>query len=630
MMNGDGFVAPMYTVGTAGHVDHGKSTLVKALTGIDPDRLPVEKEREMTVDLGFAWLTLPSGRQVSIVDVPGHERFIKNMLAGVGGIDLAMLVVAADEGVMPQTVEHLEILDLLQVRRGLVVITKVDLVDREWLELVEADISAHVQGTVFAGAPRVAVSAVTGRGLEALKETLDRLLAETPPRPDLGRPRLPVDRVFSVAGFGTVVTGTLTDGSLRVGQEVEILPQGLKSRIRGLQSHRQRVEAVGPGRRVAVNLAGVDTSDLSRGDVVTTPGWLRPTDVVDVQLRAVRHLERPITHNLVVSLHTGAAEVEGRLRLLDRDELGPGETGWAQVKLSARIAAVPGDHFIIRSPNETLGGGRIVDTAPRRHRRFHAPTLAALAARAGDSPMARVRQLVAELEPVPAAGLAQRSGLTPQQVKVALAELVASGEVVLLGGSQVALTASGLQRLAARCLELVSAYHAQFPFRSGIPREELKSRLKLADEVFEGLVSRLIEQGQLRDRGLALARADFEIRLSAEQQARVDRFLAELAENPFAPQPTEMPDPELLGLLVEQGKVVKLAENVVLTAEAYRQMTEAVVDYLIKHGRVTVAQVRDLFGTSRKYALALLEHLDDRRVTRRVGDERVLVRRPGG
>ncbi len=620
----------MYTVGTAGHVDHGKSTLVKALTGIDPDRLPVEKEREMTVDLGFAWLTLPSGRQVSIVDVPGHERFIKNMLAGVGGIDLAMLVVAADEGVMPQTVEHLEILDLLQVRRGIIVITKVDLVDREWLELVEADISEHVRGTVFAAAPRVAVSAVTGEGLADLKGLLDRVLAETPPRPDLGRPRLPVDRVFSVAGFGTVVTGTLIDGSLRVGQEVEILPQGLKSRVRGLQSHRQRVDAAGPGRRVAVNLAGVDTADLGRGDVVTTPGWLKPTDVVDVQLRAVRYLDRPITHNLVVSFHTGAAEAEGRLRLLDRDELGPGETGWAQVKLAARIAVVPGDHFIIRSPNETLGGGRVVDTAPRRHRRFHGPTLAALAARAGDSPTARLRQLVVELEPVPAARLAERSGLTPDQVREALGELAAAGEVVLLGPAEVALTGAGLQRLEARCLELVSAYHAQFPFRSGMPREELKSRLRLSDEVFEALVGRLVDQGRLRDRGLTLARADFGVRLSAEQQAQVDRFLAELAANPFAPQPTEPLDPELLGLLVDRGEVVKLAENVVLTAEAYRQMTEAVVDYLVKHGRVTVAQVRDMFGTSRKYALALLEHLDDRRITRRVGDERVLIRRPGG
>ncbi len=620
----------MYTVGTAGHVDHGKSTLVKALTGIDPDRLPVEKEREMTVDLGFAWLTLPSGRQVSIVDVPGHERFIKNMLAGVGGIDLALLVVAADEGVMPQTVEHLEILDLLQVKRGIVVITKTDLVDREWLELVEADISEKVQGTVFAGAPRLAVSAVTGEGLDALKDLLDRVLAETPPRPDLGRPRLPVDRVFSVAGFGTVVTGTLIDGWLRVGQDVEILPRGLRSRVRGLQSHRQRVETVGPGRRAAVNLAGVDTADLERGDVVTVPGWLKPTDVVDVQLRAVRYIDRPVVHNMEVSFHTGAAEVVGRLRLLDRDELLPGETGWAQLKLAGKIAAVPGDHFIIRSPNETLGGGRIVDTSPRRHRRFHGPTLAALAARSGDSPAARIRQLAAELEPVPVSRLAERSGLTADQVRTAVAELTQAGDLVLLAGSDLVLTREGLEGLMARCLELVSAHHSQLPLRAGIPREELKSRLKVPDEVFEAVVGRLVAGGRLRDRGTTLARADFEVRLTAEQQARIDRFVAELAANPFSPQPTEPLDPELLGLLVDQGKVVKLAENVVLTAEAYEQMTGAVVDYLIKHGRVTVAQVRDMFGTSRKYALALLEHLDDRRITRRVGDERVLVRRPGG
>jgi selenocysteine-specific elongation factor len=620
----------MYTVGTAGHVDHGKSTLVKALTGIDPDRLPVEKEREMTVDLGFAWLTLPSGRQVSIVDVPGHERFIKNMLAGVGGIDLALLVVAADEGVMPQTVEHLEILDLLQVRRGVIVITKIDLVDREWLELVEADVGERVQGTVFAGAPRVAVSALTGEGLDALKDLLDRILGETPPRPDLGRPRLPVDRVFSVAGFGTVVTGTLIDGSLRVGQDVEVLPRGLRSRIRSLQSHRQRVETAGPGRRTAVNLAGVDTADVERGDVVTVPGWLKPTDVVDVQLRAVRYIDRPIVHNLEVSFHTGAAEVIGRLRLLDRDELLPGDMGWAQIKLSEKVAVVPGDHFIIRSPNETLGGGRIIDTAPRRHRRFHGPTLAALAARAGDSPAARIRQLVAELEPVTTARLAERSGLTIEQVRATVDELKKAGEVVVLDGSELVLTPASLQRLRTQCLDLVSAYHAQFPFRAGIPREELKSRLKVPDEVFEALVGGLVAEGRLRERGTMLARSDFGVQLTAEQQAKIEKFLAELAANPFSPQPTEPLEPELLGLLADQGKVVKLAENVVLTAEAYRQMTEKVVDYLVKHGRVTVAQVRDMFGTSRKYALALMEHLDDRRITRRVGDERVLIRRPGG
>ncbi|HLY29626.1 MAG TPA: selenocysteine-specific translation elongation factor, partial [Ktedonobacterales bacterium] len=373
----------MSCIGTAGHIDHGKSALVTALTGIDPDRLAEEKARGMTIDLGFAWLTLPSGREASIVDVPGHEGFIKNMLAGVGGIDVALLVVAADEGVMPQTSEHLAILDLLQVQSGVVALTKRDLVDDEWLALAQEEVAERLKPTTLAHAPIIPCSAVTREGLPELLAALDAALAASEAatgRRDIGRPRLPVDRVFTITGFGAVVTGTLQDGMLSVGQEVEILPAGRRARIRGLQTHKQKVERGQPGSRLAINLAGVATQDVKRGDVVTLPGRLRASTALDVQLEVVANAPRPILHNALLDVYLGAAEAQAHIALLDADELRPGETGWAQLRLNAPLVAARGDRFIVRipSPSLTIGGGLIVETQARRHKRHDAATLARL------------------------------------------------------------------------------------------------------------------------------------------------------------------------------------------------------------------------------------------------------------
>ncbi|MEA3459773.1 MAG: selenocysteine-specific translation elongation factor, partial [Chloroflexota bacterium] len=351
---------------TAGHVDHGKSKLVEALTGIDPDRLAEEKEREMTIDLGFAWLTLPSGRRVGIVDVPGHEDFVDNMLAGVGGIDVALFVVAADEGVMPQTREHLAILDLLGVEHGVVALTKADLVDEEWIELAELEVDDLLEGTTLAGVPIVPVSAKTGQGLSDLVAELDRVLENTPLPNDVGRPRLSIDRVFSITGFGTVVTGTLIDGHLELGQGVEILPQGLKTRIRGLETHKERIDLAVPGSRVAINLAGVGTDELSRGDVVALPGQLVSTELLDVELRMLSHAPKPMRHNLSTCFFTGAAKIMARARVIGAEAIKRGQTGWAQLCLAEPTAVVRGDRFVIRrpSPPMTIGGGRILDAHP--------------------------------------------------------------------------------------------------------------------------------------------------------------------------------------------------------------------------------------------------------------------------
>ncbi len=621
----------MYTIGTAGHVDHGKSALVQALTGIDPDRLREEKERGLTIDLGFAWLKLPGGQEISIVDVPGHERFIKNMLAGVGGIDLALLVIAADEAVMPQTREHLAIIDLLDISHGVVAVTKSDLVEPDFLELVKADAEELLRGTALEGAPVVTCSALKRQGLDELLATVERELAKTPPKKDIGRPRLPIDRAFTIAGFGTVVTGTLIDGALRLGQDVEIVPGGLRSRARGLQAHEQALEVASPGRRTALNLAGLSLEQLHRGMVATTPGWLEPTTAVDVRLRAVRYLGRPIRHNLSVTFHTGSAEVEGRILLLDNDALSPGELAWAQIRLSEPVATVKGDRFIVRDPNDTLGGGRIVDTHVRRHRRFHQPTLDALETLERGSPEELVRVAIARAEPVELREALRRLELEPDEARAAIERLVADGELLLLDGApptdpSLLCTADGFQALTERLQDILAAYHRQFPLRRGIPREELRSRLRLEPRPFDQALALCTRRGQANEVAGAVALPGHEPRPNPEQDARAQAFLLSLGTQPFAPPTDNPPEEAIVAYLEDRGDIVRVGDGITFAAEAYRQMVERIVAHLRQRQTITLAQVRDMFGTSRKYAQAILEHMDDQRVTRRQGDERVLRR----
>jgi selenocysteine-specific elongation factor len=618
----------MYVIGTAGHVDHGKSALVQALTGIDPDRLREEKERGLTIDLGFAWLTLPSGDEVSIVDVPGHERFVKNMLAGVGGIDLALLVIAADEGVMPQTQEHLAIIDLLGIQHGVVAVTKVDLVEPEFAELVAADAEEALRGTTLESAPLVLCSAQTRQGLDDLVAALQSELAKTPAKRDIGRPRLPIDRAFSIAGFGTVVTGTLLDGSLREGQEVEVLPPGLRSRVRGLQTHRQKVENAPLGRRTAVNLAGLSVEELERGMVVTTPGWLRPTTALDVRLRAVRYLSRPLRHSMTVTFHTGSAEVEGRLLLLDREDLPADESAWAQLRLARPAAAVKGDGFVIRDPNDTLGGGRIVATQAPRHRRFHPPTIDRLEAMDRGSPREAVAIAVAAAEPVALRDLHRSLDLAAEEVRAAAESAVAAGDLLALDGGPLTegtllFSAQGFAILSERMKTALAEYHRQFPLRRGMPREELRSRLRLGSRAFDQAAALWSRRGEVRKAAGAVSLPDHGPRPDAEQQKRAQEILAALSAQPFSP-PTVNSEDELLAYLEERGDVVRVDEGIFFAAEAYQEMVERVVTHLKERETVTLAQVRDLLGTSRKYAQALLEYMDRQRITRRMGGERVL------
>lgn len=613
----------MFVIGTAGHVDHGKSVLVKALTGIDPDRLAEEKERGLTIDLGFAWLTLPRGREVSIVDVPGHERFVKNMLAGVGGIDLALLIVAADEGVMPQTKEHLAILNLLEVKSGIIVITKTDLADSDWLQLVKSDIAEAVKGTTFADAPTVAVSALKGDGLPELLDTIDEQLGATKPKEDVGRPRLPIDRVFTMSGFGTVVTGTLIDGSLSVGQEIEMVPNGLKSRIRGIQTHKTKVENIGPGNRVAVNLVGLSTSDLNRGDVLTLPGWLRPTSRCDVKLRTVANLPRPLHHNAKVTFHTGASETLGKIRLLDHDDVGADEEVWAQIRLENPVALVKRDFFIIRASWGTLGGGRIVDAYARRHRRFHRPIMDDLAALDKGGTHEALLKLLDRGNAWQMNELIARSGVVPEKAKESIKALVSNEKILVLGDTFLFSDLSWRQ-FKSKVMEIAAQYHKQYPLRPGVPKENLKSKLKLSNKAFSNIVPQLIAEEVVMDEGAVLRLPDHEISLSDVEQKSVDKFLKALDDNPYAPVLDNIPDIELLNLLFKQGKVVKVSDNVIFSSLAYQEMVQKISDCMKSKGRITIAEVRDLLATSRKYALALMEYMDEQKITRRVGDARVL------
>jgi len=615
----------MFVLGTAGHIDHGKSILVQALTGIDPDRLREEKERGMTIDLGFAWLKLPSGREVGIVDVPGHERFVKNMLAGVGGIDLALLIVAANEGVMPQTKEHLAILDLIGVRRGIVVITKKDLVDDELLSLVRMEVEEIIGDTSISGAPVLAVSAVTGEGLPELVAAIDELLDTTEPRHDLGRPRLPIDRIFTMSGSGTVVTGTLIDGTLSVGQEVEIAPSGLKSRLRGLQTHKSKIETATPGSRVAANLVGVNTSQLQRGDVVARPGWLKATRMVTVKLSLISYLQRPLRHGTTVSFHTGAAETMAKVRLLEGDELKPGASTWAQLALDRPVAAIKGDRYIIRSPMETLGGGGIIDAHARRLRRLRPEVIRNLKAREEGTTEEVIMALLETKQPLEISALIAQSNLMAGDAGSAVESLIQQGQLVAMGeGKQrLLLTAAGWERLVGKAVAVLTDYHRKFPARTGMPKVELTSRLKLGSYVSAALAN-LVGRGSLVEDGGYLRLPSHSVRLTPTQQAKVDAFLKSLVDNPYAPPSELIPEPDLLNMLIEQGRVVKVSDSVVFSKSAYGEMLAKITVQIKDKGKISLGEVRDMFGASRKYAQALLEYLDREKVTRRVGDDRVL------
>ena len=641
----------MSCIGTAGHIDHGKSTLVKALTGIDPDRLAEEKERGMTIDLGFAWLKLPGGREVGIVDVPGHEGFIKNMLAGVGGIDAALLVVAADEGIMPQTREHLAILDLLGVQRGVVALTKADLVDEEWIELVREEVAEQLKPTTLASAEIIPVSAYTGEGLPELVAQFERIFDETEDRQNIARPRLPIDRVFTMTGFGTVVTGTQLDGVFKTGQEVEVQPQGLKTRIRSLQMHRRQVEVTTPGNRVAMNLANVSRNELERGNVVALPGQLQRTMLIDVRLQLLADAARPLGHNTQIDFYSGSQEVPAKVRLLDVEELKPGKSALAQIRLRSPAVVARRDRFILRisSPSSTIGGGEVIDVHPRYHRRFQQPVLAALETLERGSPdelvlsaLDRRRETIRPgaksirgLVGYELTEIAKQSNLSRDVTLQTLETLLTEERVRKVGSLWFAQTI--WETLKEESIRLVSEQHRQHPLRSGLSKEEWRTRLNLPPKMASEVFLVLQEEGQLAEvtstsgsSGGFIRIPGFVPEFTTVQQQQVERLLRMFQESPFMPpgrsESEAIVGGEVLASLIEQGQLVKLGsanDTVLFLRESYEEAIGKLIGFLQEHQKMTAAEARDVLGTTRKYILPLLEHMDERHITRRVGDERI-------
>jgi selenocysteine-specific elongation factor len=628
-------------LGTAGHIDHGKSAMVKALTGVDPDRLKEEKLRGITIELGFADLTLPSGQHLGIVDVPGHERFVRHMVAGASGMDLVALIIAADEGVMPQTREHLEICQLLRVKQGLVVLTKVDLVEPDWLELVEEEVREALKDTFLDGAPIVGFSAVTGFGKENLLATLATLAADVPPKPVTGIFRLPIDRVFTIKGFGTVVTGTAISGRVKVAEAVAIYPPGFKAKVRGLQVHGQAVEAALAGNRTAVNLQGLEKEELERGMVVAPPGALIKSRRLDAYLEILPSAPRPLKHRQAVRLHTGTSERVAMPLILDADEMAPGSSGYVQFFLREPLALKPGDRIVIRSfsPAFTWGGGLVLHVNPTRHKRRQPEVLARFKILEQGSPEDILRLYLSE------AGAAGRSRaeLTallpwdPVELANRLNAMTRQGQVLYYDQeNQRYLLTVTAQELEQQSHRLLADYHRKFPLKPGLSKEELRRQLPPAMEVrlFNFLLGGMAQKKQIVSEKDLVRLSTHKVTL-AQDQEDVSRRLEELyRKGHFSPptfkEATEAskiaPDKvkQLLQVLVNQGRLIKVKEDLYFHQAAMEALKAALIDFLKQNREITVNQFKDLTQTSRKFSIPLLEYFDSTRTTVRVGETRRL------
>jgi len=627
-------------MGTAGHIDHGKTQLVKTLTGIDTDRLKEEKERGITIDLGFAHLMYEDGTEVGVIDVPGHERFVRNMLAGVGGIDLVMLVIAADEGVMPQTREHLAICQLLRVKEGLVALTKADLVDEDWLELVSEDTREFLKGTFLEGKPIVPVSAKTGQGIDELKRVLQALVARVPPKQLEGKFRLPVDRVFTIRGFGTVVTGTLFSGTIRIEDRIEIYPKGIEAKIRGLQVHNASVPEAVAGQRTAINLQGIDKVELERGDVLGHPGEFAPTFMLDAVLQHLSDAPRPLRHRARVRLHVGTSEIMGRVILLDRDELAPGEEAYVQLRLEEPAIVLPRDRFVIRSysPVQTIGGGILLDAQASKHRRGEAGLAAHFRLLAEDSPEEifshHLRQ--ATHQGLRLSEFLPRTELSESRLRQVATTLQRAGRLRAVNADMAwYLHAEALDSLTRELRRYLETFHRQNPLKPNIASEELRAKVR-------GLGERvcLMALEDLRQQGAVVVERD-RVRLATHQVALDDtreRILNELEAEFLAAgyQPPRVEDlfaklnigkghdKALLQVLLDQGRAVRLKENVVFHRANLAKAETLLVQYLRDHREITPIEFKDLLGISRKYAIPMLEYFDSQKITIRVGDKRIL------
>ena len=634
-----------FVLGTAGHVDHGKTSLIKALTGTDTDRLKEEKERGITIELGFASLSLPSGRTLGIVDVPGHEKFVKHMVAGAAGIDMVLMVIAADEGVMPQTKEHLQICSLLGITAGVVALTKTDLVEKDWLELVHSDVTDYLKDTFLAGAPVIPVSAAAGAGIPRLLACLDEVAGHLQERTDDGIFRLPVDRIFTMKGFGTVVTGTLISDRIGVGEEVQILPANISARIRGIQVHGHTAETAFSGQRSAVNLQGIEKSTLGRGNVLVRPETVRPTKRLDVFLEYLDSNTRKLKNRTLVRLHTGTTEIMARVILLEADELAPGERGFAQFILSQEDVVVAGDHFVLRSysPVTTIGGGRILDPLPGKHKRKNEKILAGLHTLKDGSLMDKIAVVLerAGYGGIRIRDLAFRLGVHAKKIREALEKMFSNRQAILLAGDDAAVLSPILHtQLEEALLNGLAAYHKNNPLKAGISKEELKSALPpaVSTRLFNMVIAALVKKGtiagdkdsvRLASHSVKLAGDEDDLRRSiASVYARAGLTPPSLGEvyEKFGHNKTMAQN--IVQLMIKDGELVKINEDLCFTRPVMEKLREDYKARLIKDGKATPATFKDLTGLSRKYIIPLMEYFDSTKLTVRVEDHRILREKP--
>ena len=629
-----------YTIlGTAGHIDHGKSTLVKALTGIDPDRLKAEKERGITLDLGFASLDLPGGNRLGIVDVPGHEGLIKNMLAGVGGIDIVMLVIAADEGIMPQTREHLAICDLLHVKKGLIALTKMDAAEKDWLALVQDEVRDFVKGTFLEKSPIVPVSAKSGENLDKLKQELDKLAKEVAPKSSNGILRLPIDRVFTMKGFGTVITGTLLSGTISQDQEVDILPKGVTTKVRGIQSHNQAAQRAVAGQRTAVNLQSVEKDQISRGDTIVTRGFFKTTRNVDCSLAMLPQAMRGIKTGSRIRFYNNTQEAIGRVTLIGKSELGPGDEGYTQFRLEQPVLIQHGDRFIIRfySPMETLGGGMVLNPHPRRHRNSTMQeSIRNLGILEKGSLEERLSAIVAgkALAGMEESEIIGSVAADKSEIIAALAALAQKKTIVRVDNLFV--HTGHLATLEKKVLDLIAGFHKANSLKPGIDKEEVKGMLKvrLHPKALGMAIDGLIRKKQVETEGSKLKLPGFKPAVGKDQGLYKDKIVEAIRKGGSQPPVreelpalfgiTDKDAKDLLKLLADEGRVVRINDSLYLDKAVLEAIRADLVKFLQEKKEIVVAEFRDIAKTSRKFAVPILEYLDSQKLTQRVGDKRVL------
>ena len=629
-------------IGTAGHIDHGKTTLIKAITGRETDRLKEEQKRGISIDLGFTYFDLPNGERAGIIDVPGHEKFVKNMLAGVIGIDIVLLAVAADEGAMPQTLEHLAILDLLGIKKGFVVLTKTDLVEEEWLELVEDDLREEVAGTFLEDAPFLRVSSTEKKGIDGVIEKIMEYSEEIEEKKDTDLPYFPIDRSFVISGFGTVVTGTLLSGKLQVSDEIEIFPEGIEGRIRTIQVHDKDEEEAFAGQRVAINIAGIKKDDAPRGSVIAPIDSLKKTMMLDVKIKLLKSIDRSIENRTRVRLYIGTKEILCRIVLLDKEVLNPGEEGYAQLRLEEEIVAKRNDKFIIRfySPMFTIGGGEVIETNPKKHKRFDKEVVEDLRIRIDGNEEEILEQVILNKSPdfPTLEELVSYIAIVKEELEKRIENLIEKEKILKfsLTKNTYIIHKEYFRELYKSIKDELDNFHESYPLKVGMPKEEIRSKFlnNAPTKLGEAILDKFVKLGFLEQDKEYMKLKEFEIVLSPEQEVVKSKIINIMKENGINPLKREEIIEELsleendfyevYNYLVDSGEIVKFNNDISLYIEVVDLSFEKLIKYIKENGSLSVAEFRDLLGSNRKTALALLEYADIKKVTIREGDKRRL------